>query len=119
MTKENLRKFREGFEMSVKSLETVCGIKINLGNIRFSDSEFSVKLTAVSTEKLVAQTPVISGLPIEAKIGLRFTMPGKRSIYTITGFNPRAPKFNLEVKTDAGASYRMPASQLSRAILVN
>lgn len=118
ITRVTCQSFRGDFSRAVKELEAKYGVKINLGNISFNESEIRTKMTVVSTSKIVAQAPVTSGLPIEAKIGLRFRMPGKRSIFTITGFNPRAPKFNLEVRTDNGASYRMPSSQLANAILV-
>lgn len=59
-------------------------------------------------------------IEISAKgfIGSKYKMPGKRVTYTVTGINPRAPKFCVEVKTESGARYRMPVAALRTAVLV-
>jgi hypothetical protein len=51
-------------------------------------------------------------------IGSQYRIPSKRSIFTITGINERAPKFCVQVKTDSGAQYKMPVTMLASAVLI-
>jgi len=118
ITRTMCQSFRSDFSKAVQDLEKKYGVKIGLGNISYDESEIRTKMTVVLASKTVAQAPVTGGLPLEAKIGVRFKLPGKRNIFTITGFNPRAPKFNLRVTTDGGTAYRMPASVLERAVVL-
>ena len=50
VTKENLKKFRNDFETSMRDLEEKYGIQISMGNISYRDSQFSAKITALNLD---------------------------------------------------------------------
>ncbi len=150
LTRETLKQFRHDFDVTAQLFENKYGIKLSLGAIKFSDTEFHGKLSgivadpfgeaarSVNTDVVVRDPSTYNtagpgdqyidsmaraqGLSLEISpkgfVGSMYKLPGKRSAYTITGINPRAPKYCVEVITETGARYRMPLTALARAALV-
>ncbi len=143
MDKNTVKQFRTDFESMAKLFEQKYNVKLNIGTIRFDNTSFRCTLNA-----LEKQTPIINVTPgvlaaanpkdndsvfisMMAKtqnvaldlhekgfVGSMYRLPGKRSAYTVTGVNRRAPKFCVEVKTDSGARYKMPITALNSAVLI-
>jgi len=118
MTKETLKSFRVEFAEAVKALEARYEMNIALGNIRFDSDSFRTTLSAQN--KTLSSVPASSKVSLptsgqDLSIGSKWSLPGKRSTYTIIGFNPRAPKYSVHVQTERGAQYKMTKAAFAKA----
>lgn len=104
MTPANLKKFRADFENTVKSLEKEYEVSINLGNMRYSKTDFKATLSVENPangaeEEAAAQ----ARFELYAEIydvkpewfGKTFLYQGKT--YRVAGLNMRRPKWPIEL----------------------
>ncbi len=77
--RQNVKQFRQDFQSAISKLEKQYECKINIGNIRFSDTELRTKLTANTLSGPVNKTATFV-LGEEVKINHR---KSKGKLYTI------------------------------------
>ena len=112
--KDVLRMMRAEINDALAAVATKHGVTIDLGNISYSSSQFTTKLTvqtgdgsdaAVSKWNLNAWRFNLA----EDQIGDTFMSNGTE--FTITGMNPRRKKFPISAVNARGTGYKFPASK--------
>jgi hypothetical protein len=103
--KDNLKMLRAEIEAALKPVAEQHGIKINLGNISFSASEFRTQLTVSVTEDLNDEKVIERNTRDSKLVGYSDNIVGKKisyrgNPYTVTGINLRKPKFCVVASPD-------------------
>jgi hypothetical protein len=121
-TRDELRTFRDDFDVAVKGLKKKYGVEVELGNISFSPSAFRSKIEVtrsvssdgskidIELEKFKKDARSIG--VNEGLYGKKFSFSGRK--FKVTGLKPRSPKFPIiaeEVST--GKSYKLPMRSVS------
>ena len=121
-SKTNLNSVRRDIDIALASVEKEYGITLKLGNIRFSGTSFTTKVSAdvkPTNGKSLGETKfnancVLYGLK-KSDFGKTFTEG--RKTYTITGINTRSKRYPIECQClTNGKGIRFTAS-LIREIL--
>ena len=122
ITKETCKNFRKDFELAMKELEAKYEISIKLGNISFSSTDFTAKVTAnVIGEE--ANEKEESEFKSYAKIygfepndyGKEVTIQGRR--FKFVGFNHRCSKNICSIKEIAtGKLFKCPDVTMKLAL---
>lgn len=105
--------FRSDFAIAIKHLEKKYELKMDLGNISYSESQFTVKLTVDSTSKKalggaksVNEKNWNKNAPYygfsKDDFGKTFTKNGRT--FTITGWNSRSNKYKIILTSDRGTT---------------
>ena len=109
-TKDELANFRTDFNKATKDLEKKYNVKLSLGAIRYTESNFGVKLTAnrVGTEEQTERDEYIRlcgfyGLP-EDMFGVE--IPHNNITLKISGINRRARKNPVNLIGSDGKGYK-------------
>lgn len=120
-SKPTLTKFRKEFSDAVKDLEKEYGVKIDLGNIRFTNEQFTTKLTTtivgdgdaeeIKAKKVIETYGFRYNLTVE-DYGKTFSVNG--NIYTFVGLKPRSPKYPVIGKNASGKLYKFGSDVLKR-----
>lgn len=102
--KQNLPQLRIDLNNALKAVAELHGIDLSLGNMSFTDTETTVKLTArvksnISLNTLVNWRLKNLGLP-EDLMGKSFVF--KNKTYTVTSLNTKPVKYPVEAKTLEG-----------------
>lgn len=104
ITREKIVTFREDFKDAVENLEKTYGLKITLGTIRFSETDFRTTLEAFATDapvKVIDESRL--GLGSDApKIGATFRFKTHR--FTVSGYNMKRWKKPVKLTRDDGKS---------------
>jgi hypothetical protein len=113
INKESIRAFRAEYAQVVAALEAKHGVKIALGNIRFTADEFRGKITvsnrvqsapinltpqAYGNMDSVPTDPILSQAMVRHGITRRTNAKGD----VLTGYRPSRPKFCFEYKSVRG-----------------
>lgn len=118
INKTSLASFRKDFANAVKTLEEQHGIVINLGNIRYTDKNFSAKITvdnfedkspSVSSEN-TSEFDTLENKMLSVSFGFSENIIGKTFKragveYTVVGLIPRRHKNPVAV-TSNGRRYK-------------
>lgn len=121
-TNSNLKTIRADIADALNAVNKKHGITLNLGNIRYSDSEFSGKLTgsgatnSTDVARLKFEKYAIS-FGIKAKaFGEIFTSRG--DTFKIVGIKERSYKYPVLAKNVAnGKTYKLPVDMLSSELM--
>ena len=105
--KTNLKDIRKDFDLAVKDFEKKYGVTVQMGNISFSDYQFTSKITVTSEEKCSEENERkefskycrMYGLT-EEDYGKTFRSGAKE--YTIIGFELSRPKYCVKAKDKDG-----------------
>ena len=118
--KKTLKALREDMNHVLKAIELQYGIKIEVGNARYSDNEVTFKTKCNTLNKQgTAITKEAQNWPLYAelngvnqfKVGDRITINGK--VFTIEGWNTRAKKSPVMIKeVSTNKSYKCPKEVL-------
>lgn len=99
------------FENTVKDLEEHYGVKLELGNINFKDTQFTTKLTVTNVGDATTSLEEIKFGTLCSKYGFTKSdfnktvmVSGKK--YKLVGFKPRATKYPCIVENTKGR-YKM------------
>lgn len=124
ITRMELKRFRNNFKVAVKDLEKDFGVTIDLGSIKFSNSEFSGKLNVLNVgenkENLDSEQ-----LKFEAycsqfgfkKSDYKCKVSLSRSSYTLIGFKPSNRKYPCIVEGPQGGKYKVTVNQVKDNLL--
>lgn len=119
-TKANLPTIRADIDTALAAVASKYGITLELGNIRFSEGQFTSKLTATAAETKTDAARVNweahairFGLE-DSMFGKRFTIAGKR--LEICGIKPRNRKYPVLARSTSGEVYKLSVRQLLSAI---
>lgn len=111
MTRQNLRGFRNTFENAVKSMEAHYGVKLELGNITFTENQFTTKLTVTNVGDTSTSLEEVKFGTLCTKYGFNksdynrtLVVNGKR--FKLVGFKPRATSYPCIVENQNGR-YKM------------
>lgn len=119
-TKTNLKNIRADIAEALASVEATYNCKFDLGNIRFSDSNFRAKLECNSVadasgnainpaEVHFDQNRWRIGIAKDA-FGKSFRSQGEK--FTIVGINTRAKKYPVQAENARGRRYKFPMSAI-------
>ena len=122
--RENLKEFRQKLNMKMEELEAEYGIKIKLGNISFSPTEFTSKITCRifgedgRTKKEVSDFNTYkNALGIQFEMGDKFMLSSKQ--FEVDGINLNARKNMVKIKCLAtGKIYATTVDAVNRAVTV-
>lgn len=117
INKTTIQAFRNDFKTAVAQLEQQYGVRIELGNARYTSDHFTSKLTVslVSSTGEV-KSPLaenlevyrnIYNIPAEFTAGCKFSHRG--SIYTLKGIDTKKRKYPVIVEQN-GKTYKVSAS---------
>jgi hypothetical protein len=90
--KLNLKDLRGELDVALRNIGSKYGIDMNIGNISYTSSRFTTKITAVikSTSNSIEKNPILP-INVKFKIGDRFKYKGED--YVVKGYNPRSFKY--------------------------
>lgn len=115
ITPTNIRKINAEIEKALKSVEKQFGVKIELGNSRYSSDNYATKLT-VSTisEQGVVKSPLAKhyelykeahGFRSDLKVGDSFLFNGKS--FVLKGYDNKKRKYPIIAEFN-GKTYKLP-----------
>ncbi len=118
--KANLNTIRADITAALKAVEKKHGVSFDLGNIRYSDSNFRAKLECNSAADASGNTVNIDKANFErqaflfdiAKDAFGKTFKSNGRTFTITGINSRAKKYPVNAVAANGDTYKFPVYQL-------
>lgn len=122
--KNELKMFRHEFTQSMKALEEKFGVKVDLGRISYSDTNFSGKITVSNVaEDGTVENPEAEGFRSCASLvglkpedlGREFTHRGET--YKITGLNLRRSKYPISAECN-GKGYKFPKELIHRLLKI-
>ena len=87
--RSTLREIRPSLEQALQTVAKEYGIQINIGSMRFSENQFTTRLT-VNTTNQPSNTRMPASGPL--KVGDKFKK--KNTVYEVIGFNPNSPKYS-------------------------
>ena len=116
ITERLLDEFRKDFETQMKGLESKYGVKVDLGNIRYSANQFTSKVTVTDTAGGDADEAKgkLSLKEDGWKFGLSPEDYNKRieylnKVFLIKGIRPRSRKYPIKVEDASdGKLYNIP-----------
>lgn len=119
-TRDELKSFRKDFSDAVKSLEKKYDVKIEFGNISYSETEFHGKVTCTKTSAIGAVKQVnLSNfnwlkevLGFKGNIGDSYT-DHKGVTYTVYDLDGKKPKFPVLLKGSDGKNYKAPVASVN------
>lgn len=112
INKSTLAKFRKDFAAAVADLEKEYGVDLHIGNIKYTNSDFTTKLNVVNrtatgesvdiaTEKMKNDFSIYAyRYNLEGYLGETFEYRGMK--YTIIGLKPRSKKYPIVVESSKG-----------------
>jgi hypothetical protein len=111
-TKPSLKVARIELDAALAAFTKKTGITVSVGTIRFSEDEFSTRLTAKVTKSTKVNGKTVSIDPMFAlqvkTHKLKLTAEGKK----LTGYNSRRPKYPFSyVVVKSGAQYKCTPTQ--------
>ena len=122
--KSNLPSFRDQFQKAIASLEKETGVKIDLGNISFNNTQFTTKLTVTAvgasgdTDKIKFEADAKRMYGIKPEdYGRKFS--SHTGTHKLVGLKPTSYKYPLigeDVKT--GKRFKFPQSILGDNIMI-
>jgi hypothetical protein len=113
-----LREISADIDVALAEVARKHGINLEKGTIRFSADSFKVSVsgsqkTSGSLIDVIKENDTGTDLfPINTRILV------KRTVYTITGYNKNAPKYQYNVVTDKGAKWRASHSMLAKGVRI-
>lgn len=122
MTENNIRSFRMDFMKAVSDLEEQYGVMVSLGNVSYSDEQFSCKLTVTNgrNPEEVARNTFDFDVWRFADMGLRPGMYNRIFVgtdgekYAIRGFKANAKKYPLRIVRISDGEHRVCSRNLVR-----
>ena len=110
--KVNLKVARIELDTALAAFTKKTGITVSVGTIRFSEDEFSTRLTAKVTKSTKVDGKTVSIDPMLAlqikTLKLKLTAEGKK----LTGYNTRRPKYPFSYTViKSGAKYKCSPNQ--------
>ena len=118
-TKENLPTVRAKMNEMFKAFEVETGIHLEVGNIRFDETEFGCKLTASLPLKII---PLLDSSNLKSQswdpnhyIGKKFILDGKT--FTVTDFKPNRPKYPYSFVSEFGKEFKGSTEMIKRLIV--
>lgn len=129
MNKSTIKQIRKDIDAALESVEEKHGITLELGNIRYSDFQFTTKLKATvvgdaGDEDLAKFKAALAKNPLqfeeiaEEDFGEEFEFHGET--FKLVGLNPRAKKFPLigeKISRSDNRRYKMPLAAYTRQTL--
>lgn len=122
ITPNLLDEFRNDFEVQMKGLQAKYGVKVSLGNMSYSNTQFTSKVTVTDTAGGNADDA--EGKASLKKDGWRFDLTekdyNKKFSYNgknwkLKGIKPRSRKYPIVAENVAdGRSYKLPGHSLSK-----
>ena len=117
ISQQSIREFRDDFARAVRSLEVQYGVKIKLGAITYSPTEFHGKLSVTNEEDLgpMFDNYVRHRYPnLVGKLNRIVLLNGKR--FRITGCQPNRRRYDIVVKDlNTGKDYVYTGSSVANA----
>lgn len=110
-----LRRFRSTLEAKLAEIEEEFGVTMNIGSIRFSDTDFTARLSCglgnadEAAQREWDQNCFFFGLKSD-DFGRTFTDRG--TPFTVTGIKPKSRKYPVLATNSNGTTYKFPASVL-------
>jgi hypothetical protein len=112
ITRDQLKSFSKDFPSAVKSLEEKYGIKIQLGSISYSETEFHARINCTEVTPSGEKKVDIDNfnwlkqyLGFKGNIGDTYT-DRKGITYTVYDLDGKKPKFPVLVKGSDGKNYK-------------
>ncbi len=125
ISKQQMKDIRRYLENLLESNPSDLGIKFTVGNARYTSNtcNFKIEGATIGEDGRVFSEEANNfklyaadyGLDPE-DLGRKFTDRGQ--VFTITGINPRRPKFPISVESD-GKSYKYTAGGVKAGLLEN
>lgn len=117
ISKESIRRFREDFAEAVRNLEVQYGVKIRLGAITYTTTEFHGKVEVMNEEDLgpMFDNYVRNRYPnLVGKLNRIVQLDGKR--FRITGCQPNRRRYDISLQDLAtGKAYIYTGASVNRA----
>lgn len=113
--RSNLSNVRKELDKALAAFTKTTGVAVNVGSIRFTDNEFTTRLTCRTTTNTtvngqVAQIDqVLAAKMAQYNLGLKGTSGEK-----LTGFTPRRPKYPFSYTGPRGGRYKCSIEQAKR-----
>jgi len=124
LDRSTIRLIKEKIEFALCDVEQALGLRITLGNARFTSENVTFKLEAATENSDgSANTKIVQDFRLHAsRYGLRPTDLGKkfdqrRSTFTIIGLMTNRPKYPILVVNQNGKRYKFPAASITGARL--
>lgn len=122
-TKTNLREMRQALNAALESVAQQYGVDINIGNIRFSETEFRTTMTVNTKGKkddsaalnIWKQYSFVHRMEA-SDFGREFVVGGER--YRIVAYKPRGKRFNISAeRIHDGARYKFSSDTVKRSLV--
>lgn len=120
INKETLKEFRSEFQSLALALDEKYGVKITIGNIRFSETDFKTTMTVKNTEHLDGVSPEKYEFEKDAEMYGFEKSDYKReieylgSMFTFIGFYPNARTKVCKMTDLEGKFYNAPVTFVKR-----
>lgn len=122
ITPARIRQINSEIEAALQSVASKYGVKISTGANKYSQTEYTTKLTVAAVSDngaaMTAEAELFNQF-MEAKgnewrVGDTFSCFPRIKKAKITGYNPRSPKNSLQFEMN-GQQYKAPMSLLEKA----
>jgi len=124
ITRMEIKRFRNNFKVAVKDLEKDFGVTIDLGNIKFSNSEFSGKLNVLNIgenkENIDSDQLKFEAYCLQfgfKKSDYNLNVSINRGVYKLIGFKPNNRKYPCIVEGPQGGKYKVSVNQVKDNLL--
>lgn len=109
--RQNLKEIRQSVQTALNKVAMEYGIKIDMGNIRFTGNNFRCKLDANTTVGTIVNSFEFKpSAPGSHYIGKTFKR--NNSYFTVTAYNPNKPKNCFELTNQNGRKFVCSKDQL-------
>jgi len=118
--KSNLNSMRIDLKLALKKIEDKYGVNVNIGNIRFSDDEFSAPMKVTIEGAETAEEKAVATFS-KMETGFKFSAGQRFFSETlgeckIVGFLTRSPKYPWIVETAKGKQYKYTSASLKHEL---
>lgn len=110
--KQNLRQIRNDINVALAAVAAKHGIKLDIGNIRFSSDRFTTKLTATSNDVKI-HTPVVTSHRI--KLGETMALINGK-MFLVVDYKPNRPEYPYVGQGRKGGRWKLRASEVYSGI---
>ena len=125
--KGNLKAVRSDIATALATVETKYGIKLDLGNISFSDKEFRGKINGSVTyvnktfdTNIVVDADFVRSVARDrflpaVLVGRKFRAAGR--VFTLTGVKNTRPKYPFQGQGSQGGNYKFSIDQVANGLI--
>lgn len=125
ITSSLIHQINNEIEIALQGVATKYGVHISTGSSKYSQTEYTTKLKVVEVSQtgvaMTAEATLFNRLMEQQgkdwRVGDTFTSFPRINCGTITGYNPRSPKNDLQFEMN-GKRYKGPMNILNNAVKI-